>query len=194
MAHGRENNSKGRGVHQNIRWSSPLSPQHAVRRDASFRETIHHVASVSKQSCKQYGESTDWQTNERNPGKQNAERVRGRRHARFPAHLVCTLALRFLVANLKVLCPLDWSQADGLAVRACQSQRNLLGGLRLLVEDRLCLPAKASLLAVVPPLALCNERGLASLVLGHLERLVVAALGRLAEGPQGLGGVHHSPC
>jgi len=101
------------------------------------------------------------------------------------------LGLGLLVANLKVLCALDGLQADGLAVGARQTQGDLLGSLRLLVEDGLRLTTKPSLLAVVPPLALRHKRGLAGLVLRNLEDLVVAALGRLAEGLGRLRGVHH---
>jgi len=36
-----------------------------------------------------------------------------------------------------------------------------------------------------------NKRGLAGLVLRDLEGLVLPALGRLAEGPDRLRGVHH---
>ena len=45
--------------------------------------------------------------------------------------LIHTLALGLLVANLEVLGALDGLQANGLAVGAGQSQRNLLGGLSL---------------------------------------------------------------
>ena len=99
--------------------------------------------------------------------------------------------LGLLVADLEVLSALDWLQAHGLAVGARQSQRDLLGGLRLLVEDGLGLPPEPSLLRVVPALALRDKRGLAGLVLRDLENLVVAALWCLAEGLRGLGGVHH---
>ena len=101
------------------------------------------------------------------------------------------LGLGLLVANLKVLCALDGLQADGLAIGARQTQGDFLGSLRLLVADGLRLTAKPSLLAVVPPLALRHKRGLAGLVLRNLEDLVVAALGRLAEGLGRLRGVHH---
>jgi hypothetical protein len=102
-----------------------------------------------------------------------------------------TLRLRLLVADLKVLRALDRLQANSLAVRARQPQRDLLGSLCLLVEDRLRLPTEARLLRVVPPLPLRNKRGLAGLVLGHLEDLVVPALWRLAKGLRRLRGVHH---
>jgi len=75
---------------------------------------------------------------------------------RVRGNLIGLLALRLLVADLKVLRPLDGLQPHSFAGSARQSQRDLLGGFRLFVEDRLSLPAKASLLVVVPALALRN--------------------------------------
>jgi hypothetical protein len=79
----------------------------------------------------------------------------------------------------------------GLALLAFHSQRNLLCGLRLLVENGLGLSAESSLLLVVSPLALGEKRGLASLVLGHLVKGVLPALLALAEGLSLLGNVNH---
>lgn len=77
----------------------------------------------------------------------------------------------------------------GLALDALQSQHNLLGGLGLLVEDRLGLTTITGLLSVVSSLSLGEERGLAGLVLGHLVLGVLAALLALAVGVSGLGNV-----
>lgn len=72
-----------------------------------------------------------------------------------------------------------------------QSQHNLLGRLRLLVEDGLGLTTVTGLLAVVTTLTLRERRSLAGLVLGDLVELVLAAFAALAEGLPGLGYVHH---
>ena len=47
-----------------------------------------------------------------------------------------------------------------LAGNTLQSQHNLLGGLSLLVEDRLSLTTVTGLLAVVSALSLGEQRGL----------------------------------
>lgn len=70
----------------------------------------------------------------------------------------------------------------GLALDAFQSQNDLLGGLGLLVEDRLGLTTITGLLTVVSALSLSEQRGLASLVLGDLVLGVLAALLALAVG------------
>ena len=72
-----------------------------------------------------------------------------------------------------------------------QPENDLLGGLRLLVEDGLRLTTVTGLLAVVTALALRERRGLAGLVLSDLVQSVLAALAALAEGLPGLGNVHH---
>lgn len=77
----------------------------------------------------------------------------------------------------------------GLALDALQSQDDLLGSLGLLVEDGLGLTTITRLLAVVTSLSLCEQRGLASLVLGDLVLGVLAALLALAVGVSGLGNV-----
>ena len=101
------------------------------------------------------------------------------------------LGLGLLVANLKVLCALDGLQADGLAVGARQTQGDLLGSLRLLVEDGLRLSPESHLLVVVAPLALGEVGRLAGLVLGRLVDLVLAALLAGAVRSPLLRGVHH---
>jgi hypothetical protein len=53
-----------------------------------------------------------------------------------------------------VLATLESQLALGLALDALQSQHNLLGGLGLLVEDRLSLTTVTGLLAVVTALSL----------------------------------------
>ena len=67
--------------------------------------------------------------------------------------LVLVAALNLLGAKLEVLRALDHQVGLGLALLAFKAQGDLLGGLRLLVEDGLGLPPEPSLLAVVPPLA-----------------------------------------
>lgn len=64
-------------------------------------------------------------------------------------------ALGLLVtANLEVLAALDALHGGALAVGALHPQHNLLGGLRLLVENGLGLTAVSGLLAVVTALTL----------------------------------------
>lgn len=77
----------------------------------------------------------------------------------------------------------------GLALDALQPQDDLLGGLGLLVEDRLCLTTITALLPVITSLTLGEQGGLASLVLGDLVLGVLAALLALAVGVSGLGNV-----
>jgi hypothetical protein len=68
-------------------------------------------------------------------------------------HLPVHTRLLLLRAKLEVLAPLNAVHSPLLALRALQTQRDLLCRLRLLVEDGLGLPPEPSLLAVVPPLA-----------------------------------------
>lgn len=69
--------------------------------------------------------------------------------------------LRLLVtAQLEVLASLERQLRLGLALCALQSQHNLLGGLSLLVEDRLGLTTVTGLLAIVTALTLGEEGGL----------------------------------
>merc|ERR1712184_122377 len=89
------------------------------------------------------------------------------------------LALLSLVtAKLEVLAALDRLHRDVLllvlAVRGFHLQDNLLGGLGLLVEDRLGLTTITGLLSVVTSTTLAERRLLALLVLSHLEVLVLA--------------------
>lgn len=100
--------------------------------------------------------------------------------------------LTLLLAKLEVLCPLDRQLLLDLAYLALQAQRNFLGRLCLLVEDRLGLTTVALLLAIVSALALGEVGGLACLVLRHLVVRVLAALLALAEGLSLLGNVHHT--
>jgi hypothetical protein len=58
------------------------------------------------------------------------------------------------IPQLEVLAALESQLALGLALDAFQSQHNLLGGLGLLVEDRLSLTTVTGLLAVVTALSL----------------------------------------
>ena len=59
-----------------------------------------------------------------------------------------------LLAQLEVLGALDAQLLLRLALLALQSQRDLLGGFGLLVEDGLCLSTESHLLVVVSALAL----------------------------------------
>lgn len=93
------------------------------------------------------------------------------------------------IPQLEVLAALESKLSLGLALDALQSQDNLLGGLSLLVEDRLGLTTVTGLLAVVTALSLSEQRGLASLVLGDLVLGVLAALLALAVGVSRLGNV-----
>lgn len=93
------------------------------------------------------------------------------------------------VPKLEVLASLQRQLELGLALDTLQSQNNLLGGLGLLVEDRLGLTTITGLLAVVSSLTLGEQGGLASFVLGDLVLGVLAALLALAVGVAGLGNV-----
>lgn len=64
------------------------------------------------------------------------------------------------IPQLEVLATLEGELCLGLACCALQSQDNLLGGLGLLVEDRLGLTTVTGLLTVVTSLTLGEERGL----------------------------------
>jgi len=88
-----------------------------------------------------------------------------------------------------VLATLERKLCLGLACCALQSQDNLLGGLGLLVEDRLGLTTVTGLLTVVTTLTLGEEGGLASLVLGDLVLGVLLAVSALAVSAASLGNV-----
>jgi len=75
--------------------------------------------------------------------------------------------LLLITSNLEVLATLDRLHRDSLAGVAQQSKDDLLGGLGLLVEDRLGLSTVSRLFAVVSSLPLSVKRGLSRLVLGH---------------------------
>ena len=79
-----------------------------------------------------------------------------------------------------------------LARGALHAQRNLLGGLGLLVEDGLGLATVAGLFAVVAALALDVQGRLAGLVLGDLLGGVLFAL--FTESVARLGNVHLVGC
>jgi hypothetical protein len=64
-----------------------------------------------------------------------------------------------LLAKLEVLGALECQLHLGLALLALETDDDLLGGLRLLVEDGLGLPAEALLLVVVSALACRSEGG-----------------------------------
>jgi len=93
------------------------------------------------------------------------------------------------IPKLEVLATLQRKLELGLALDTLQSKDNLLGGLSLLVEDRLGLTTVTGLLAVISTLTLGEQGGLSSLVLGNLVLGVLAALLALAVGVTGLGNV-----
>lgn len=68
------------------------------------------------------------------------------------------MRIRENVPQLEVLAALEGQLGLGLALRALQSQHDLLGGLGLLVEDRLGLTTITGLLSVVTALTL-SEKG-----------------------------------
>merc|ERR1712189_126001 len=104
------------------------------------------------------------------------------------------LALLSLVATeLEVLTSLDWLHGHVLllifTVSGLHLEHNLLGGLGLLVEDRLGLTTITALLSVISSSTLAEWRLLALLVLGHLEVLVLS--GGRAVGLSSLWYVYH---
>jgi len=88
-----------------------------------------------------------------------------------------------------VFAPLDRLHARLFTVCALHPQHNLLGGLGLLVEDRLGLTSISSLFAVISPLPLREKRGFSSLVLGDFHGHVLLA--SLAERLLGLRYINH---
>ena len=81
---------------------------------------------------------------------------------------------------------------DGLlAGGAGELEDDLLGGLGLLVEDRLGLTTITTLLTVVTALTLGEEASLTGLVLSDLELLVLVAGGGAAEHLLLLGELDH---
>lgn len=96
-----------------------------------------------------------------------------------------------LSSELELLAALHDLKGTGLASSALQTKDDLLGGLGLLVEDRLGLTSITSLLAVITTLTLGEETGGSSLVLGNLVEGVLTALREIAQSATGLGNVHH---
>ena len=104
------------------------------------------------------------------------ERPRGNGLALLAVETVGLLGARLGgVDELEVLGALDGEHALALALGALELEDDLLGGLGLLAEDGLGLSTETGLLAVVSTLTLSDDRGLASLVLGHLLRGVLLA-------------------
>lgn len=99
-----------------------------------------------------------------------------------------TLSL-LVTTKLEVLATLQRQLSLRLAHSALQPQNNLLGGLGLLVEDRLGLTSVTGLLSIVTTLSLGEKRSLSSLVLGDLVLSVLLAGLALAVGLTGLGNV-----
>jgi len=90
-----------------------------------------------------------------------------------------------------VLAPLQRHLHLVFAYSALQPQNDLLGGLGLLVEDRLGLATVSGLLSVVTALSLCEEGSFSGLVLRHLMRGVLFAILPLAISAASLGDVDH---
>jgi hypothetical protein len=102
------------------------------------------------------------------------------------------LALLLLVATkLEVLAPLQRQLLLRLALAALKTQHDLLGRLRLLVEDGLGLTTVTRLLSVITTLALSERAGLSGFVLGNTVKRVLVALRAAAVGPPRLGNVDH---
>merc|ERR1712147_592313 len=101
------------------------------------------------------------------------------------------LSLLLLVNKLEMLGALEGVVGLVLALDTLETEHNLLGGLSLLVEDRLGLTTVALLLAVVTTLTLGVQRSLTSLVLGHLVNGVLLAVLGCAESLLGLRDGHH---
>lgn len=99
--------------------------------------------------------------------------------------------LLLVTTELEVLASLEGELVLGLADSALETEDNLLGGLSLLVEDRLGLTTVTGLLSVVSSLSLGGKRVLALLVLGNLVGGVLPASLTLAVGSSGLGDVDH---
>ena len=93
--------------------------------------------------------------------------------------------LTLLSSQFEVLATLQSNLMLILADSAFQTQHNLLGRLSLLVEHRLSLTTKSTLLAIVTTLSLSEQRGLTGLVLRDLVRGVLSAVLALAVGVAG---------
>lgn len=78
-----------------------------------------------------------------------------------------------------------------MARGALETKDDLLGGLGLLVEDRLGLTSITGLLAVITTLSLSEGTSSSGLVLSDLVEGVLAALREVAQNAAGLGDVHH---
>lgn len=123
-----------------------------------------------------------------------------------------SIVLLLLATDFEVLAALQHNLVLEGALSALKAEHDLLGGLSLLVEDGLSLATEARLLAVITTLAcalvldrcarlpsdtvnetrmrtLCEDGGLAGLVLGDLVVGVLLALLAGAEGLTGLGNV-----
>jgi len=111
--------------------------------------------------------------------------------ARVISRLVLVSSSGLLVSELKVLAALEGELRLGLADLALEPEHDLLGSLRLLVEDGLRLTSESHLLHVVAALSLSKVGRLSSLVLGDLVVSVLAALLALAKRLALLGHVHH---
>jgi hypothetical protein len=94
-----------------------------------------------------------------------------------------------VTTDLEALASADNLEGLTLAGGALKTKNDLLGGLGLLVEDRLGLTSVTGLLSVVTTLTLGDEGSGAGLVLGNLLDGVLSALGVGAEGLASLGDV-----
>merc|ERR1719253_1045544 len=85
-----------------------------------------------------------------------------------------------LLTEIEVMSTLDGKLLLGLALFALETQDDLLGGLGLLLQDRLGLATETLLLVVITALSLGEVGSLASLVLGDPVKGVLLALLALA--------------
>eukprot|EP00274_Cyanoptyche_gloeocystis_P000636 CAMPEP_0196652382 /NCGR_PEP_ID=MMETSP1086-20130531/1647_1 /TAXON_ID=77921 /ORGANISM="Cyanoptyche gloeocystis , Strain SAG4.97" /LENGTH=237 /DNA_ID=CAMNT_0041982895 /DNA_START=49 /DNA_END=760 /DNA_ORIENTATION=- len=96
-----------------------------------------------------------------------------------------------LASELEVLAALDLHLMLDLAHSALKTQNDLLGGLSLFVENRLCLSSEPALFPVVPSLSLSVEACFACLVLSDFVKSMFPALFSLAERIPRLRNIHH---
>ena len=85
--------------------------------------------------------------------------------------------LVLLLTKLEGLATLQRDHSLAFALGAFNLENNLLRGLCLLSEHRLCLPTETLLLGIVSSLTLSNQGSLTGLVLSHLmTRMLLAPL------------------
>ena len=90
-----------------------------------------------------------------------------------------------------MLAPLSGQHPLGSAagLNTFKSRHDLLGGFRLLPEDWLGVPTRATVLPIIAPLSLGTQGIFALLILGHFVRLMLSTL--LTESPSGFRDIDH---